>query len=166
MQIIRNRRISESQWRHVPEGALVDEHCTNPGDAVIVALADWRQKKAELLRRGTPPGVRLVAGDVIDDIADDLNSIALVALEFASVTEGRGYTQARVLRERYGYQGEIRAIGDVSRDRLAFMERCGFDAYELRQDCDLQDALKAFSEISLVYQPAADEQPAIASQRA
>lgn len=165
MQIIRDRHISESHWRHVPDGALTGTELTKPSGAVIVALADWRSNKAALLRRDAPVGVRLGSGDGIDDIVDDLDSIALVALEFASFTDGRGYTHARRLREMYGYRGEIRAVGDVSRDRLAFMERCGFSAYELQPNSDLQDALKAFVEISVVYQPAADGQPLAAWRR-
>ena len=165
MQIIRDRRISESRWRHAPDGALADAESTKLPGPIIVALADWRQHKTELLGRGTPVGVRLGAGDDLDEVVDDLDSIALIALEFGSFTEGRVYTHARILRERHGYQGEIRAVGDVSRDRLAFMERCGFNAFELRSDCGLQDALNAFGEISDVYQPAADARPAIASRR-
>ena len=165
MKIIRHRRIDESHWRHAPEGASAEAESTTPPAALIVALADWRQQKVALSSRGIPIGVRLAAGDDLDELIDDLDSIALVALEFASFSDGHGYTQARRLRETYGYRGEIRAVGDVSRDRLAFMERCGFNAYELRSDCDLQDALNAFGEISDVYQPAADGQPAIASFR-
>ena len=166
MQIIRERRISESHWRYVPDGVLADAQKTKPSDAIIVTLETWRHHKAELLRRCAPVGVRLGADDGLDEIADDLDSIALVALEFGAFTEGRAYTYARKLRERHGYQGEIRAVGDVSRDRLAFMERCGFNAYELRSDCELQDALNAFGEISDFYQPAADALPVIASRRA
>ena len=165
MQIIRDRRISESRWWHAPEGALADANSTKLPGAIIVALADWRRHKVELLGRGTPVGVRLGAGDDLDEIVDDLNFIALVALELGSFTDGRAYTHARMLRERHGYQGEIRAVGDVSRDLLAFMERCGFNAYELRSDCGLWDALNAFAEISDVYQPAADARPVIASHR-
>ncbi len=166
MQIIRDRRISESHWRHVPEGALADAMRTTLPGAIIVALADWRYYRSELLCRGTPVGVRLDAGNDVDEIVDDLDRIALVALEFESATDGRAYTHARILRERHGYQGEIRAVGDVSRDRLAFMERCGFNACELRSDRGLHDALNAFGEISDVYQPAADARPVIASRRA
>ncbi len=166
MQIIRDRRISESHWRHVPDGVLADAQSTKPSGAIIVTLADWRRRKTELVRRAAPVGVRLGAGDDLDEIVADLDSIALVALEFGSFTEGRPYTYARKLRQRHGYRGEIRAVGDVSRDRLAFMERCGFTAYELRSDDDLQDALNAFAEISDVYQSCADARPVIASRRA
>jgi uncharacterized protein (DUF934 family) len=150
----------------VPDGALSETESAKPAGAIIVALSDWHSRRSELLRRGAPVGVRLGSEDSIDDIADDLGSIALVALEFASFTDGRGYSHARQLREKHGFQGEVRAVGDVSRDRLAFMERCGINAYELRPDGDLQDALKAFAEISVVYQPAADRPPSGASRRA
>jgi uncharacterized protein (DUF934 family) len=150
----------------VPEGTLADARTREQHGAIVVTLADWRRQKIALLRRAGPVGVRLGAGDDLDDILDDLDSIALVALEFGSFTDGRGYTQARRLRERHGYPGEIRAVGDVSRDRLAFMERCGFNAFELRTRSALRDALDAFGEISDVYQPAADAQPIIASRRA
>ena len=166
MQIILDRRISESHWRHAPEGTGADAQGTGRRGAIIVALADWRRRKTELLSGGNPLGVRLGAGDDLDEILDDLDSLALVALEFGSFTEGRGYTQARRLRERHGYRGEIRAVGDVSRDRLAFMERCGFNAFELPTNGALRDALNAFGEISDVYQPGADDRPIIASHRA
>jgi len=153
----------------VPEGERA-----NRGGAVTVALSDWRRQKAELAHRESPVGVRLCAADDLDEIVEHLHVIDLVAFEFASFTEGRGYSHARILRERYGYGGEIRALGDVSRDCLAFMERCGFNAFELRPDADrggalaeaLEKALDAFGEISEVYQPAADARPAIASRRA
>ncbi len=161
MRIIRDRRISEDHWLHVPEGARA-----GGAGAVTVALQDWRRHRDALARRGPPVGVRLRAADDIEDIVGHLDVIDLVAFEFGSFTEGRGYSHARILRERHGYRGEIRARGDVSRDRLAFMERCGFNAFELRPDDAAEGALGAFSEISEVYQPAADTRPAIASRRA
>jgi uncharacterized protein (DUF934 family) len=156
MQIIRGRRIGEDRWQYVPEGRLALDAHTKPAHLLIVTLGDWQRHKHELCERGVGVGVRLAATEDVADIAGDLGAIGLVALEFQSFTEGRPYTQARLLRERYGYRGEIRAVGDVSRDRLAFMERCGFDAYELPQGCDLDEAVEAFAEISVVYQPAAD----------
>jgi uncharacterized protein (DUF934 family) len=165
MRIIRDRRISEDHWLHVPEGGRA-----GGAGAVTVTLQDWRRHRDELARRGPPVGVRLGAADDLDEIVEYLDVIDLVAFDFGSFTEGRGYSHARILRERHGYRGEIRARGDVSRDRLAFMERCGFDAFELRPaDAlakDLEGALDAFAEISEVYQPAADARPAIASHRA
>jgi len=165
MQIIRDRRVCESHWQHVPDGVLADNPDARLAGAIIVSLADWRLHKIELARRAVTIGVRLGAGDDIEEIADDLSAVALIALEFASFSEGRAYTQARLLRDRHGYQGEIRAVGDVSRDRLAFMERCGINAFEMGGNGNLEAALKAFAEISDFYQPAADRKPPIASYR-
>lgn len=165
MRIIRDRRIRQSRWRHVPEGTPAAELNASTGDAVILALADWRLHKAQWLSRASAIGVRLGVRDDIDAITDDLDIIELVALEFGSFTDGRAYTQARLLRERHGFDGEIRAVGDVTRDRLAIMERCGIDAFELNEGARLEDALEAFSEISDVYQHAADARSPVGSRR-
>jgi uncharacterized protein (DUF934 family) len=77
-------------------------------------------------------------------------------VDFPVFRDGRGYSIGRLVRERYGYKGEIRAIGDVLRDQLTFMFRCGFDAYAVRADKDLHDALKAFDEFTVQYQGAVD----------
>ena len=164
MKIIRDRSLIENRWQAVPEGGL-DGGLPSPlPEAVIVTLADW-QRHGRILASRCRVGVRLGAGEDIDAIAADLDAIELVALEFGSFTEGRPYSVARMLRGRLGYTGEIRAVGDVSRDRLAFMERCGINAFELREGCDAHDALQAFDEISEVYQRAADARAVIGSRR-
>ncbi len=149
--VIKNRAISEDRWRHLADDAEL------PSGPVIVSLARWRREPATLRERGEPVGVRLPNTVNVADLAADLPALALVALEFPKFTDGRAYSQARLLRERYGYRGEIRAVGDVLRDQLRFMARSGFDAFELRADRNLEDALEAFDEFSDSYQPAADQ---------
>ena len=149
--VIKNRQIVEDHWRSVADDA---ELSTGP---VIVSLARWRQERTALLARGEPVGVRLPNTVNVADVAADLPMLALVALEFPQFADGRAYSQARLLRERYGYPGEIRATGDVLRDQLFFMTRSGFDAFELRADRRLEDALEAFDDFSESYQPAADQ---------
>lgn len=150
-QIIKNRQIVEDVWQHVADAA---EWPTGP---LIVSQACWKQRRAALLERGEPIGVRLPNTVNPAELADDLPQIAVVALEFPKFADGRAYSQARLLRERYGYRGEIRAVGDVLRDQLFFMARSGFDTFELREGCRLEDALEAFGEFSESYQPAADQ---------
>ncbi|MEK6293743.1 MAG: DUF934 domain-containing protein, partial [Paraburkholderia tropica] len=99
-------------------------------------------------------------------VVADFDKIALIAIDFPVFRDGRGYSIARLLRERYGYKGEIRAIGDVLRDQLRFYERCGFDAYALRADKDIHDALKAFTEFTVQYQGAFDEPSPLFRRRA
>ncbi|MCP5158448.1 MAG: DUF934 domain-containing protein [Gammaproteobacteria bacterium] len=149
--VIKDRRIVEDRWQHVADDAEL------PAGPVIVSLARWRKEQAVLRERGEWVGVRLPNTTNIADLAADLPTLALVALEFPKFADGRAYSQARLLRERHGYQGEIRAVGDVLRDQLFFMARSGFDAFELRADRSLEDALEAFNDFSESYQPAADQ---------
>lgn len=149
--VIERRRIVEDRWQHLADDA---ELAAGP---VIVSLARWRRERQALLERGDPVGVRVPNTADVADLAEDLPLLALVALEFPKFADGRAYSQARLLRERHGYRGEIRAVGDVLRDQLLFMARCGFDAFELRADRDLADALAAFDEFTESYQPAADQ---------
>jgi len=160
MALIHQRRIVDDRWRLAPD----DRAVPNSG-AVIVSLARW-QREAEMLRnRRAGIGVRLAAGDPVQALAADLQTLDLIAIEFDAFTEGRGYSQARLLRERLGYGGELRAVGDVSRDRVAFMERSGFDSFELRAGEDPHATLEHFNEISVHFQPAADRRPCAARRR-
>lgn len=149
--VIKDRRIVEDRWRHVADDAEL------PDGPAIVSLARWSRERALLLERGEPIGVRLPNTTNVANLAADLPVLEVIALEFPKFADGRAYSQARLLRERYGYRGEIRAVGDVLRDQLLFMARSGFDAFEPRADRDLDDALEAFGEFSESYQPAADQ---------
>lgn len=117
---------------------------------------------ATLIRRGkiepSPPSpdagevLRLEPGDDPAKVADRLGAVARVEVNFPKFTDGRGYSIARLLRERYGYQGELRAVGDVQRDQLFHLSRCGFDAFLLREGQDAEEALFAFRDFSEAYQ--------------
>jgi uncharacterized protein (DUF934 family) len=116
---------------------------------------------ATLIRRGkianpSRPEVRevlrLELGDDPAGVADRLGSAARVEVNFPHFADGRGYSIARLLRERYGYEGELRAVGDVLRDQIFYLSRCGFDAFLLREDQDPADALAAFNDFSEAYQ--------------
>ncbi|NQU72715.1 MAG: DUF934 domain-containing protein [Rhodospirillales bacterium] len=122
-------------------------------EAVIVSLPRWKQDRTELLGRNIRLGVRLASDEAAEDIADDLARIDLIAIEFPKFTDGRGYSTARILRERYSFKGEIRAVGNVLRDQLRFMARCGFDAVQLNSDTAELDWRDAQAEINTQYQP-------------
>ena len=130
-----------------------------PAGKVIVPLALWQGARDALTasRGAQEIGVWLAPDSEPADIAGDFDKIALIAVDFPAFRDGRGYSTARLLRERYGYKGEIRAIGDVLRDQLRFYERCGFNAYAVREDKDIHDALKAFTEFTVQYQGAFDD---------
>ncbi|MBA3398171.1 MAG: DUF934 domain-containing protein [Deltaproteobacteria bacterium] len=151
MQIIRKREITEDDFVHVPDGAPLPE-----GGKPIVTLARYTAERDALLARYSALGVRVPPDKLPSDIPD-LARLALVALEFPKFTEGRPYSIARQLRDRHGFEGELRAVGWVLRDQLRYMERCGFDAFELKPGKPLESALEAFGELQLTYQAAADD---------
>ena len=96
--------------------------------------------------------LRLEPGDDPARVADRLGAAARVEVNFPSFTDGRGYSIARLLRERYAYQGELRAVGDVQRDHLFYLSRCGFDAFLLRDGQDAEESLCALHDFSEAYQ--------------
>ncbi|WP_345813154.1 DUF934 domain-containing protein [Paraburkholderia sp. PREW-6R] len=161
--IIKNRTIVNDDWtviRPAEDGSLpaVNEL---PAGKVLVPLALWQASRDALIasRGADDIGVWLAPDSEPADIVADFDRIALIGVDFPVFRDGRGYSIGRLLRERYGYKGELRAIGDVLRDQITFMFRCGFDAYALRADKDLNDALKAFDEFSFNYQGAVNSVP-------
>jgi uncharacterized protein (DUF934 family) len=101
--------------------------------------------------------VRLEPDEAVEDLAGDLQRLALVALAFPKFRDGRPYSAAALLRERYGFKGEIRAVGEVLRDQADFMIRCGFDAYEPADGSTPEDWNRAEHRFRHVYQAAADD---------
>lgn len=139
------REIVQDQWKYLgEEGACAG--------ALIVPVAELAAHKGHT----GPLGVRLSPADEIEKLGDDLQRLLLVACEFPSAGEGRGYTQARLLRSaRFEFKGEIRAVGAaVKQDLLFIMARCGFDAFELAAGQKVEEALRAFERYSVAYQPA------------
>jgi uncharacterized protein (DUF934 family) len=158
----------------IKDGAFVDDPWVTVGDddpvpgdrPAIVGLERWQRDRDQLLARKAPLGVRLRSDQPPALIADDLGHFDVVALEFPRFGDGRAYSYARLLRQRYDYAGEVRAVGDVLRDQFLFMHRCGFDAFEVTDRTEIGHWQQALSEISVVYQPAADERPPAPTQRA
>ncbi len=149
--IIRQRRVVADNWqllKSVADGSLA---VPAEGD-VIVPLGVWRAQRDTLLKRTGKLGVWLDSNEDPALIADDLRHFELITVNFPQFVDGRGYSIARLLRERYGWRGELRAIGDVLRDQLFYLTRCGFDAFELRAGQDAQAALTALADFSEAYQ--------------
>lgn len=128
---------------------------------VIVPLSLWQANADD---QGLAPWLSSDT-ELSDELAGQLAGAPLVAIDFPAFTDGRGYTLARLLRERYGFEGEVRAIGDVLVDQLFYMTRCGFDALALRDDQRLDDALRALGAFSVSYQPAVDVREALFERR-
>lgn len=137
-----------------------------PDGDIIFPLAVWQARKDELLARNATAGVWLDSNEGPEVLAGDLESLAVIGVNFPRFADGRGYSTARLLRERYGYGGEIRAIGDVLHDQLFFMRRCGIDAYAVRADKDIEAALAGLSTFSETYQAAVDQPQPLFRRRA
>jgi uncharacterized protein (DUF934 family) len=148
-RLLRDRQIVVDEWRYVAEAAA------DASAPLIVTFDQWQMEPDTWIARGGPLGVVLSAAHKVEQLAPHLSRFALIAAEFSNPGEGRGYTQARLLRERWNFKGELRATGHVRRDQLFFMARCGFNSFEL-PEADLEDAHTAFSTFSAAYQPSND----------
>ncbi|WP_077045184.1 DUF934 domain-containing protein [Pseudomonas sp. KK4] len=154
-RIIKNNEVVDETWHLLPKDFNIDE-ITNCDD-YIVPLQLWREHSRMLLARDGGLGVWLDADEEAEAIGEDANQFQVIALNFPAFTDGRNYSNARLLRDRYGFKGELRAIGDVLRDQLFYMRRCGFDAFAVRPDKDPYEALEGLKDFSVTYQAATDE---------
>lgn len=153
--IIRDGVVIRDVWTDV---ASLDELNALPDDrAVCVPLSVWNEGRAVLQSRSGALGVRMAAHETPDGLAQDFPRLSLISIQFAQFTDGRGYSIARTLRQKMGYQGELRAVGDVLRDQLFYLVRCGFNAFALAPGRDIQAALSSLNDFSVAYQSAADQ---------
>lgn len=128
---------------------------------IILPLTVWQARKDELAGRASRGeiGVWLETFELVEDLVAsvaDINALPLIAIHFPRAVDGRAFSQAALLRTRFGYRNELRAIGDVLRDQLYFMRRCGFDAFDIRADRSAEDALASLRDFSEPYQGAVD----------
>lgn len=136
---------------------LIDDPETTrelPAGKLLVPLPVWLAQHQALHARGVPCGVWLAPDEDPEALANTLTLLALVAIRFPVFSDGRGYSSARILRDRLGWRGELRAIGDVLRDQLFLMRRCGFDSFQVRPDRDAAAALPGLRDFAYVYQQA------------
>ncbi|EGG98990.1 Oxidoreductase probably involved in sulfite reduction [gamma proteobacterium IMCC2047] len=153
-KIIKDQQIQDDSWQLVAKDATDNL----PAGDIIVPVEFWKENSEDLSQRGNV-AVWIDAGEEAESIAEDLDKVAFVAINFPAFTDGRGYSYARLLRERYSYQGEIRAIGDVLQDQLQHMTRCGFNSFSLKEGKDIETALAGLKTISEPYQAATDLPP-------
>lgn len=147
--ILRQRELAADAWHYLGEEA-------GASDALIVPFAQLRADAARFAAWAGRLGVRLSPVDRVEDLSPELPYLALVACEFPSPGEGRGYSQGRLLRERFGFTGELRAVGaGVKQDLVFHLARCGFDALELAPEEDVEAALRAWQRYDVAYQPGA-----------
>lgn len=169
--IIKQQAVIEDDWKVLRLAENETPQTVRlPVGPLLVPVAVWRARRAELIAReyehGSPLGVWLAADEGPETIAADLDDFTVIAVHFPKFSDGRGYSTARLLRERHGYRGELRAIGDVQRDQLFYLQRCGFDAFALRADQDHDEALAGLDDFDEAYQAAADQPQPLFRRRA
>ena len=151
MPLVKNARITTDLFVHVADGAEL------PGDGdILVSAQRFLEDPEALLKRAGKLGVIWPNSRVVDDLVPYLDRLTAVALVFPSFRDGRAYSQARLLRERHGYDGELRATGQVLRDQFVFMSRAGFDTFEVKKDADADAFAETMKRYSVFYQPTGD----------
>ena len=160
MPLLKDGRLVEDPWRPIDDVSPLPAR-----EPAIVSFARFQAERDTLLARQAPLGVRLRNADPVDALSGVLDRLELIALEFPKFSDGRAYSQARGLRERLGYAGELRATGDVLIDQALFMRRCGFDAYEIADAARAPRFVEAMKSFSVFYQPAGDGRAPVAALR-
>jgi len=146
MQIVKDKKIIEDNWRYIADG---DE--PSPGD-ITVSLTRWQQEKRQLLNRDGKIGVRISPDDSLSGLADDLGNLQLVELYFPEFADGRLFSQAWLLRSRYRYQGEIRAVGHYLPDQVFYLSRVGVNAFAPEKPEQLTKVLSYLNDFTVKYQ--------------
>lgn len=153
-QLIKQGTATVDTWKtlEIAEGETPETVALPAGD-VIFPLAVWKARKAEIISCHKRIGLLIQPDERIEDVAADLDYFIVIAVNFPKFVDGRGYSTASLLRQRYKYQGEVRAVGDVLHDQLFYMQRVGFDSYALKDGKDVVVAIEAgFSTFSDAYQ--------------
>jgi uncharacterized protein (DUF934 family) len=151
MRLVKGNRVVDDRFVRVLDDAPVPD-----GVPVLIPAVRFLADNADLLSRAAPVGILWPNNRNVSELAPYLDRLALVALVFPAFKDGRAYSQARLLRERYGYRGELRATGDVLRDQFLAMVRAGFDAFEVKKDADAEAFAASVARYSVFYQPAGD----------
>ncbi len=157
MPLLINREVVADNW------VLINEESLDQAGDVIVPLGLYLENKETLESRDGQLAIQVNGDDDLSVVLDNLDKFPLIAVDFPAFRDGRGFSIARLLN-RAGYKGEIRATGDVGRDRIAYMERCGFTAIQISDEIYKEEMLSAFTEVSNYYQSAADGNRAVYHQ--
>jgi uncharacterized protein (DUF934 family) len=151
MPLVKSGKIINETFVHVAD----DDPFPDDG-AILISAARFLADPEALLGRGGETGVIWPNNLAVDDLVPYLDRLAVVALVFPTFRDGRAYTQARLLRERHGFRGELRATGQILRDQFMFMLRAGFDAFEVKKESDAEAFASTVKRYTVFYQPTGD----------
>lgn len=160
MSLLKNGQLADDPWTFVGDDEAL------AGDVMeVISLSRWLRERDDLILRMAPLGLILQPGESPSEISQDLHHFDLIALAFPAFKDGRAYSYARLIRERFGFRGELRAVGQVLRDQILFMHRCGFDAFEVDDRVSPHVFSDEIEKFSVRYQPANDAAPTVLSLR-
>jgi uncharacterized protein (DUF934 family) len=146
MQIVKDNRIIDDNWQHIADDAAI------PAGDVSVSLARWLKEKHLLIHHKGKLGVRLHPADAITGLAEDVSRLELIELDFADFADGRSFSQAWLLRERFGYRAELRATGHYMPDQVFYLARVGVNAFNPEKFRDLPIILAKLNDFTVNYQ--------------
>ena len=150
--LIKQGEVVPNPWQTVGKEENIEEALARDSDRLLVPFKMWLEEGDRLKASGKRIGLWLDSDEEPESIPGEVNDFPLIALNFPVFSDGRGFSSAVVLRQHLGYTGELRAIGDVQRDPLFYMKRCGFDSFELAENVKTEDALRAFDDFHNNYQ--------------
>lgn len=164
--LIKNGAVAENPWVIVPRDEDVETALARAQNHLIVPAELWLGAKARFDESGRHIAVWLDSDQHPSLIEPYIQPLSLIALNFPKFSDGRAFSYAVMLRKHYGYRGELRAIGDVLRDPLFYMKRCGFDSFDLSDQVKLEDALRAFKDFQTTYAGTVEEPVPLFRRRA
>lgn len=159
MTMIKDGVITANNWQHI-----VDDATLPTSGKVTVTLQRWLTDQD--LVRDKVQGIRLTAADNVEPLKDEFHALELIVLDMTAFTDGRSFSQARLLRDRLGFTGEVRARGDFLRDQMFYLSRVGVNAFEFPDNTNLEDRLQAFKEFTVTYQASSDTPEPLYRRRA
>jgi uncharacterized protein (DUF934 family) len=153
VQIIKENKIQRDNWILISEP---DDSGALPEGDLVIPFVFWKEHQDLCSAHQGKVGVLINGDTTLADLGSFLDKFELIALDFPAFKDGRCYSHARMLRDRYGYKGDIRAVGDILRDQLFYMQRCGISSFVVREDRDIKDALNGLKDFTVTYQSASD----------
>jgi uncharacterized protein (DUF934 family) len=156
-KLVKDGVIVENTWTLIDKPEADAAECEIPAGPVIVPLAVWLARKDQLQGRDDV-GVWLDSDETVQQLGEDARDLPLIAVNFPVFTDGRSFSTARLLRERYNFTGELRAIGHFIRDQMCYLRRCGVNAFAFaREDINLEEVISSLHDFSEYYQAAVDQ---------
>ncbi|GAA5524545.1 hypothetical protein Maes01_01102 [Microbulbifer aestuariivivens] len=167
-QLLIEAEVTLNQWRLLPNDEATAEltAAALPGGNIILPLARWQELRDELASRRDEIGVWLESDESAELLGEAAKELPLIAVHFPAFGDGRGFTTGRLLRERFGFSGELRAVGNFMRDQLSYLRRCGFNAFAYQGSQPLEELAKSLQDFSDSYQAATDQPEPLFRRRA